>query len=55
MPNPNVVILEEIFEDEIIDNQDVDFVQEEILESVQMDEGESSMYIFDEHEEIYIS
>jgi hypothetical protein len=55
VPNPNVVILEEIFEDEIVDNQEVDFVQEEILESVQMDEGESSMYIFDEHEEIDIS
>jgi hypothetical protein len=37
VPNPNVVILEEIFEDEIVDNvnQEVDFIQEEILESVQ--------------------
>jgi hypothetical protein len=33
--NPNVVVLEEFFEDEIIDNQEVDFIQEEILESVQ--------------------
>jgi hypothetical protein len=39
----------------IVDNHEVNFVQEEIIESVQMDKGESSMYIFDEHEEIDIS
>jgi hypothetical protein len=36
VPNPNVVILEETFEDEIVDNvnQEVDFIQEEIHESI---------------------
>jgi hypothetical protein len=55
VPNPNAVIFEENFEDEIIDDQEVDFVQEKILKFVQTDEGESSMYKFDEHEEIDIS
>jgi hypothetical protein len=49
VPNPNDVVLEEIFEDENLDNfdQEVDIVQDEILE---YDEGESSLYIFDEQE-----
>jgi hypothetical protein len=49
VPNPNDFVLEEIFEDENLDNfdQEVDIVQDEILE---YDEGESSLYIFDEQE-----
>jgi hypothetical protein len=54
VPNPNVVVLEDVFEDQNID-QEVDFIQEENLESVQTDECESSMYIFDENEENDIS
>jgi hypothetical protein len=50
--NTIVVILEENF-----DNFDLeaDIIQDESLESVQRDEGESSLYIFDEHEEYDIS
>jgi hypothetical protein len=57
VPNPNVVILEEIFDEENFDNfdQEAEIIQDESLESVQMDEGESSLYIFYEHEESYIS
>jgi hypothetical protein len=53
-PNPNAVVLEDAFDEQNID-QEVDYIQEELLESVQMDEGESSMYIFNEKEEKYIS
>jgi hypothetical protein len=53
-PNPNAVILDEAYDEQIID-QGVDYIQEEILESVQMDECESSMYIFEEDEENNIS
>jgi hypothetical protein len=53
VPNPNVVVLEEIFEEENFENfdQEANIIQDEILESVQMDEGESSFYIFNEQEE----
>jgi hypothetical protein len=49
-----LVILEDTFEDQDYD-QEVDYIQEEILESVQTDECESSMYIFEENEENNIS
>jgi hypothetical protein len=57
VPNPNVVVLEEVFEEENFENfdQEADIIQDEILESVQMDEGESSFYIFNEQEEPDIS
>jgi hypothetical protein len=50
--NPNVIVLEEIFEEENFENfdQEVDVFQDEILESIQMDQGESSFYIFNEQE-----
>jgi hypothetical protein len=53
VPNPNVVVLEEIVEEESFENddQEADITQDEILESVQMDEGTSSFYIFDEQED----
>jgi hypothetical protein len=56
VPNPNVVMMEEIFEEENFDNydQEVDNIQDEILESVQMDEGESSFYIFNEQKDASI-
>jgi hypothetical protein len=52
VPNPNVVVLEEIFENFY---QEVDIIQDEILEYVQKDEGESSFYIFKEQGEPDIS
>jgi hypothetical protein len=55
VPNPDVIVLEEIFEYEITNNQEDNFIQEETLESVQMDECKSSMYIFNDHEEVDIS
>jgi hypothetical protein len=53
VPNPNVVVLEEIVEEESFENfdQEADITQDEVLESVQMDEGTSSFYIFDEQED----
>jgi hypothetical protein len=51
--NTNVVVLEEFFKEEYFENcdQEVDIIQDKILDSVQMDEGESSFHIFNEHEE----
>jgi len=49
-PNPNAVILEEPYNEKMVDQED-DYVQEESIESIQTDECESSMYIFEEHEE----
>jgi len=37
VPNPNVVILEDNFEDQFYD-QEVDYIQEEIVESIQTNE-----------------
>jgi hypothetical protein len=56
VPNPNVVVMEEIFEEENFENynQEANNIQDEILELVQMDEGESSFYIFNEQEEFDI-
>jgi hypothetical protein len=53
VPNPNVVVLEEIMEEEIFENfdQEAYITQDEVLESVQMDEGTSYFYIFDEQED----
>jgi len=48
VPNPHVVILEDTFEDQDY-NQEVDYIQEEIIESVQTDECESSVYIYEEN------
>jgi hypothetical protein len=50
------MVLEEFFEEEKFENfdQEADIIQDEILESVQSDEGESSFYIFNEHEELDI-
>jgi hypothetical protein len=55
--NPNVMVLENIVEEEIFENcdQEANITQDEILESVQMDEGTSSFYIFYEQEDIDIS
>jgi hypothetical protein len=53
-PNPNAVILEEAYDEQTIE-QEVDYIQEEILESVETDGCETSMYIFEEDEENTIS
>jgi hypothetical protein len=55
--NPNVMVLEDVFEEENFENfdQEADIIQDEILESVQTDEGDSSFYIFNEQEEPKIS
>jgi len=44
VPNPNVMVLEDIIKVESFENddQEADITQDEILESVQMDEGTSS-------------
>jgi len=57
VPNPNVVVLEDIVEEESIENdtQETNITQDEILESVQTEEGTSYFYIFDEQEEHDIS
>jgi hypothetical protein len=57
VPNPNVVVLEEITEEENFvqnnDSFDQEFIndQDQILESVQMEEISSSFQIFDEQED----
>jgi hypothetical protein len=53
VPNPNVVVLEETLEEENFEDldQEANIIQDEILELVQTDEGESSFYIFNEQEE----
>jgi hypothetical protein len=53
-PNPNAIILEEAYDEQVIE-QEADYIQEEILESVEMDGCETSMYIFEENEENNIS
>jgi hypothetical protein len=51
--NPNVVVLEEIIEDENFEifDQEIDVNQDQVLESVQIDEGSSSFHIFYEEED----
>jgi hypothetical protein len=53
VPNPNVVVLEEIVEEENFETFDQETIinQDEVLESVQMEEGSSYFYIFDEQED----
>jgi hypothetical protein len=56
VPNPNAIVLEEILEEENFENldQEANIIQDEILESVHTDEGESYFYIFNEQEEFNI-
>jgi hypothetical protein len=53
VPNPNALVLEEIVEEENFEDfeQEPNIIQDENLESIQTDEGESSFYIFNEQEE----
>jgi len=55
--NPNAIVLEEIVEEESFENFDKegDITHNEVLELVQMDEGTSYFYIFDEKEDPYYS
>jgi hypothetical protein len=53
MSNPNALVIEEFVEEENFEDldQELDIIQNECLESVQADEGESYFYIFIEKED----
>jgi len=53
VPNPNVVVLEEIVEEQIFQDfdQEIDVNQGQVLESIKMDELSSYFYIFDVQED----
>jgi hypothetical protein len=57
VPNPNVVVLKEIIEDENFErfDQEIDVEQDQVLESVQMDEGSSYFHMFYEEEDLEVS
>lgn len=57
VPNPIVVVLEEIVEEDKFENLDQEtcIIQDQVLKLVQIDEGPSSFYIFDEQEDLECS